>query len=412
VVGAIVAVFASCLGLHATAWAQTYRVLKSFESLGCPSSALTRDAKGNLYGTMACGGDSNSGAIARLAPDGRITVVHHFTGSDGSNPEGDLLRDGAGNLYGTTYEGGASNSGTIYKVTHEGTYSLLHSFAPDSDGSSPVGGLIKDHFGNLYGTAYSHGSLGAGTVFKLAPDATFTVLHSFGTVDGTGYAPSCCLVSDASGNLFGTTQSGGASGSGTVFRLAPDGTHVVLYSFSGGNDGAQPFGLAWGRAGVLYGLTSVGGSDGAGTLFKLAVDGAFSLVHTFTGGAEYPGGGLARDGHGNLYGVATRSVSGPGAVFRVATDGTFTVLYSFTGGNDGSDPRTRPVLDAAGNVYGTATGGGGGYGTIFKLAPDGNLTYFMASDPPPRMVASLSIRGGTSLERPRREAQTEGPSSS
>ncbi|HEY3638385.1 MAG TPA: choice-of-anchor tandem repeat GloVer-containing protein, partial [Rhizomicrobium sp.] len=140
--------------------------------------------KGVLYGTTTTGGSANDGVVFELAPNGTETVLHNFTGgpTDGMQPNyGSLIRDKAGNLYGTTAGGGTHTlGGTVFKLTPDGTESLLYSFTGGSDGASPAGGVILDSTGNLYGTTFGGGSsAGYGVAYKLAPDGTETVLYSF-----------------------------------------------------------------------------------------------------------------------------------------------------------------------------------------------------------------------------------------
>jgi uncharacterized repeat protein (TIGR03803 family) len=357
---------------------QGFRVLKTFDNLGCPSSDTVRDSKGHLYATVACGGDMNQGAVIRLAPDGKLTILHSFAGgSGGENPQGELLRGGDGTLYGTTLLGGFG-AGTIYKVARDGTFTLLHSFTYGVDGGFSRGGLIRDSSDNLYGTAISGGPGGSGTVFRVASDGAFTVLHSFSFEDGTGYGPSCCLVRDGDGNLYGTTSSGGtgpgAFGYGVIYKLAPDGTYTVLHSFTGGEDGAQPFGLVR-FGGAFYGLTSSGGVSLQGTAFKLTAKGTFSVLHSFSG-SDSPTSGLVSDGNGNFYGTSPQGGSrNQGTIFRLSSDGALTVVHEFTGEDDGGAPRSRPVLDDVGNVYGMVIfGNAGTHGKIFRVAADGAYT--------------------------------------
>ncbi|HTV34519.1 MAG TPA: choice-of-anchor tandem repeat GloVer-containing protein, partial [Methylocella sp.] len=221
---------------------------------------------------------SNAGTVFKLAPDGTETVLHAFKGSpsDGSNPSAGLIFDSSGNLYGTTHIGGVAELGTVFKLAPDGTETVLHSFEGPGDGIYPVAGLIFDSSSNLYGTTVNGGAtLAAGAVFKLAPDGTETVLHSF-RGHGDGANPFAGLIADSQGNLYGTTPSGGSSncgaGCGTVFKLAPDGTsYKVLYTFAGGSDGFYPYaGLIADSQGNLYGTTTGGGAnDSNGTVFKL-----------------------------------------------------------------------------------------------------------------------------------------------
>src|ERR1700693_3503348 len=172
-----------------------------------------------------------------------FTLLYSFKGgADGSAPAAGLVRDAAGNLYGTTLGGGTSGEGTAFKLDTTGAETTLHSFGFRSDGRIPLGGLIRDAAGNLYGTASEGGASGQGTVFKLDRTGAETVLHIFTGSSGDGALPGGDLVRDAAGNLYGTTYAGGASDMGTVFRLETTGTETVLYSFRGKPlDGAHPY---------------------------------------------------------------------------------------------------------------------------------------------------------------------------
>src|SRR2546427_770564 len=215
---------------------------------------------------------------------------------------------------------------------------------------------------------------------------TFTLLYSF-TGGSDGANPYARVVRDSKGNLYGTTVNGGnpgcyvGAGCGTVFKLDATGKETVLYSFTGGADGANPSGGLARVQGDLYGATPLGGATGHGTVFKLDTAGKEAgketVLHSFTGaggGGSTPAtGGVVRDVKGNLYGTtAFGGAYGNGTVYKLDTTGKETVLYSFTGGADGAVPRGELVL-AHGNLYGTANRGGdlgcsgGGCGTVFKL---------------------------------------------
>jgi len=260
-------------------------------------------------------------------------------------------------------------------------------------------GLVQDAAGNFYGTTCCDGS-GFGTVFKLDPSGTVTVLYAF-TGGADGGKPMAALVWDSAGNLYGTTSVGGASGQGTVFKLT-SGTETVLYSFTGGADGSGPtITLTIDAAGNLYGTTEGGGSSGFGTVFKVDASGNYSLLHSFTGvpDGNSPLAGVVLDAAGNLYGTTSNggvtggecSTYGCGTVFKVDAANTETVLYSFKGGtsgsSDGAFPNAGLILDASGNLYGTTTEGGplGCYhifygviqnpcGVVFKLDKTGTET--------------------------------------
>jgi uncharacterized repeat protein (TIGR03803 family) len=357
-----------------------YTVLHQFNGAdgATPSSALILDEGGNAYGTTQAGGAGGHGTVFKLAPDGTYTLLHSFTGADGDSPYGGLLRTAGGDLYGTTGLGGVSGYGTIFRIAADGSHTVLHSFG-GADGVSPSDGVMEDASGILHGTTVGGGS-GSGTIFNLTADGAYSIAHTFSGADGgSAYAP---LIADSGGDLYGTTESGGGAGSyGTVFKLAPDGTYTVLHRFPD-STAAYPSGaLALDGSGTVYGTIQQGPSA-YGNVFKLTPDGTYVVLHEFDGtDGAYPLGGVVVDDLGTLYGTTVEGgASGYGTVFKVASDGTYTTLHSFDG-NDGSGPGAAPVLDAAANLYGTtAQGGAFGYGTIFKLAPDGTYTLLHSFD--------------------------------
>ncbi len=260
-----------------------------------------------------------------------FSVIHNFTGgNDGGNPLAGFTIDTAGNLYGTTNAGGVYGAGTIFKVTGTREEIVLHSFAGGTDGANPQASLVTDAAGNLYGTTNAGGPSGAGTVFKVTAKGKETVLYGFtGKADGAN--PQASLAMDAAGNLYGTASAGGSNGNGTVFSLAPQKTggrwsEKVLYSFGNGTDGAVPVaGVTFDAAGNLYGTTSAGGTYGYGIVFRLKP-----------------------------------SKSG----------WTESVLHDFQNSSDGAVPYAGLIFDKLGNLYGAATEGGtGGGGTVFQLTP-------------------------------------------
>jgi uncharacterized repeat protein (TIGR03803 family) len=281
-------------------------------------------------------------AVSALALDSE-TVLHSFSGgSDGAVGGTQLVADSAGNLYGTTLSGGHKSTGcqvytgvpgcgVVFKLTPEAHGSwketVLYTFSGGKDGAHPVGGVILDSAGNLYGTTWN-GGVGVGVVFKLTPRVhgpwAETVLYTFA---GEGEFPFSGVILDSSGNLYGTATEGGEYGHGVVFKLTPRAqgpwAETVLYDFPGITDGNAPFGaLAFDSVGNLYGVTYVGGdtsvtcygNTGCGVVFKLS---------------------------------PTRS----GAW-------TETLLHAFTGGPDGAVPLLGVILDSRGNVYGTTLFGG------------------------------------------------------
>ncbi len=236
-----------------------------------PSAGLIHDAKGNLYSTTVGGGKYDWGAVFRVSSTGKETVLFSFAGgAAGQNPFAGVVRDAAGNFYGTTSYGGAFNMGTVFEVDRTGKQTVLHSFTGGPDGGLPFAGLAPDGE-DLYGTTESGGSFGNGTVFKVDKGGKVTVVHSF-TGGEDGATPFAGLIHDASGNLYGTTANGGAFGGGTVFKMDTAGNETVLHSFTyfGADGGVPVASVILDAAGNIYGTTENGGAFGFGTVFKIA----------------------------------------------------------------------------------------------------------------------------------------------
>jgi uncharacterized repeat protein (TIGR03803 family) len=277
-------------------------------------------------------------------------------------------------------------------------YQVLRTFQGGIQGSFP-GPLVLDSAGNLFGLAAGGGNLacnqgaGCGLVFKLDPTGVETVLHAF-TEGSEGEYFNSGLAEDSS-NVYGTSIGGGTgkcyfgTGCGVVFKVdKATGQDTVLYRFSGGTDGADPYApVILDAAGNLYGTTGGGGiPGGGGTVFKLDPGGHETVLYSFSGkqrgDGSLPTGRLIRDQAGNLYGTTIAGGSGFGCnkagcgiVFKVAPSGMETVLYRFSGGADGSMPSTELIRDSKGNLYGTTFSGGSAAchcGTIFKIGPLGN----------------------------------------
>jgi uncharacterized repeat protein (TIGR03803 family) len=348
-----------------------------------PQAGLLADAKGNLYGTTLHGGTADAGTIFKIGRRGSETVLYTFTGgADGAFPRSTLISDANGNLYGTTIAGGEHSSGAVFKLSLDNVQSVLYSFEPYSHGTNPQAGLLLDGKGNLYGTTENGGDFncdvdfGCGVVFKLAPDNTETILHTFEWGNDGAY-PITNLVSDKSGNLYGTTTWGGdancgPNGCGIVFRIGADGNYRVLHAFKGESDGAVPqAGVIIDAKGNLYGTTSQGGVANAGTVFRISPGGKERTLLAFDGaaGGVGPYAPLMVDERGNLYGTTSAGgASNAGTVFKLSPRGRFTVLYSFTGDSDGANPYAELIMDANGNLYGTTEfGGANRNGTVFKI---------------------------------------------
>ncbi len=391
------------------------------------------DSRGNFYGTTEQGGPNGPHGYGTA-----FKLTHHqggwiFTplyafggGQDGSGPAARVIIGPDGSLYGTTRSGGGTGCGgngcgTVFNLRPPPSTSasilggwmetVLYRFTGGNDGSVPAGDLVFDQSGNLYGTASAGGSSGKGVVYELTPSNgnwAESVLWTF-TGGSDGGQPTGGVIFDSAGNLYGAAQLGGASGYGSVFRLAPAGggwSQSTLYSFQNGSDGANPTGgLTFDSSGDLYGSTASSGSHGGGTIFELKPQQngtwTFSLLDALngqTGGG--PQASLTRNTAGNVYGTAYKDgADGYGSVLTlISSNGSwvYTDLHDFTFGNDGAEPAGTLVLDANGNLYGTALAGGTyGYGVVFEITP----LLITTSSLPAGTVnipysATLSVTGG------------------
>jgi uncharacterized repeat protein (TIGR03803 family) len=358
---------------------------------------LTLDRGGNLYGTTPVNsGGSGAGSVFKMTHrNGGWTLAPVFN----SGSYGDVTIGPNGSLYLTgVYGQGTHGAGSVFNLKPPvhflpnllapWTATVLHVFEGDSDGAGPYGGVVFDQAGNIYGTTTAGpGSRGFGAVYELSPSGgggyTENVIYVFSGTDGQ--MPLSKLAIDAAGNLYGTTVLGGAFGNGTVFKLSYSAgsgwTETFLYSFTGGADGANPYGgLILDATGNLYGATPGPFSSGvAGTIFKLTSSGDSLTLSTIfslgNGGNECgPRGTPVMDAAGNLYDTTTCLGShGGGTVFKLThINGgwTSTLLHDFGSGNDGIFPQAGVTVDANGNLYGTTSAGGAnGNGIVFEITP-------------------------------------------
>jgi uncharacterized repeat protein (TIGR03803 family) len=410
-----------------------------------PKGALTQLADGNFYGTTTLGGVNNLGSVFQITPAGVLSTLVNFTGSTGTalgaTPQGALITGPDGALYGTTNAGGLNNVGSVFKVTSGGLFTTLVNFtaAPSlgrliqgADGAlfgatlggggangygtlfeAPLGGaprllntlvpvsgttalnaragLLLGADGNYYGTTNSGGTTNNGSIYQLTPTGVYNTLVSFTGTTGVnpGSSPQAALILGGDGNYYGTTNGGGSSGVGTVFKMTPAGAQSVLINFtgsSGANLGSNPQGPpTLGTDGNYYGTTATGGTGGNfGTVYKLTPAGVLTTLVNFTGttgavlGAA-PSGVLAQGLDGNYYGTTSSGgLNGFGSLFKVTPDGVFTSLASFSGTTGallGSAPTGGLFAGVDGCFYGvTVTGGNYGFGVLFRLAPDSSVT--------------------------------------
>jgi uncharacterized repeat protein (TIGR03803 family) len=394
------AILAVTLMLTAGGWAaSSEKVLFDFTvgSDGAyPTSGLVFDTKGNLYGTTENGGANFYGTVFQLTHSKSgwtENVLYSFTnGSDGAYPSGALVFDKAGNLYGTAVSGGSTSCsngcGTVFELVPGSggswTFSVIYSFTGGKDGFAPAyGSLILDKAGNLYGTA-EMGGKGAGTVFELIHSKggwKEKTLYQFAGGSDAGF-PLAGLSWDAASNLYGATVRGGTSNAGAVFQLK----HIkagwkekVIYSFTGGNDGAYPEygGVTLNAAGDVYGAVAGGGASGQGVVFELKPSKSGwkeSVLYSFTGGSDggQPFAGLTFNPAGNLFGATAYGANGDGTVFELAhtkSGWKESTLHIFAV-SDGAFPYGSVVLDGKGRLYGTTfRGGSGSAGVVFEVTP-------------------------------------------
>jgi uncharacterized repeat protein (TIGR03803 family) len=386
--------------LASSAWAAgTTTLLYSFTGNAggeYTDTELVRDSAGNLYGTSVQGGAYGSGTVFRVTPAGAHNVLYSFTGgADGGEPYKGVTLDAHGNLYGTAVTGGGGacegGCGVVFKVSYCGgvwTQSVIHAFT-GADGSGPGSPVSIDRNGNIYGTTPTGGSMGVGVVYQLTPGQagwTFRVIHTFtGGADGAGGSAGRLLI-DARGRLYGVCTVGGVNGSGNVYRLAQNTgkwQFSTLYAFKDQPDGASPYGgLIFDKLGNLYGTTYYAGANDVGTVYELShSNGTWteSVLYSFKGGTDgaSPISKLVSDAAGNLYGT-TSDGGAPscvcGVIFKLApgANGNWseTVVYRFPGTPKPGFAYNGMVSDGKRNFYGaTVHGGASNDGAIYKFTP-------------------------------------------
>jgi len=406
------------------AGAQTETTLYTFGTIGSfndgyyPFAGLVQGRDGNFYGTTEQGGtngevDVGDGTVFRINPSGVYTSLYSFGSStnDGANPYAGLVQGSDGNFYGTTYYGGTNDNGTVFRISPSGSETVLYQFGPSTQGidnasggslsyaaggANPAAGLVQGSDSNFYGTTSTGGNCyNCGTVFRISPSGAYTNLYFFGSSTNDGAYPLAGLVQGSDGNFYGTTYYGGTNYVGTVFRISPSGSETVLYQFGGSpTDGYGPqAGLVQGSDGNFYGTTYYGGTNYVGTVFQISPSGAYTNLYSFgsspTDGYN-PQAGLVQGSDGNFYGTTSQGGTNFdlnslaydfGTIFRISPSGVYTSLFSFDSEPNGEvDPVAGLVQGSDGSFYGTTSGGGpqggpggvfqgdGYLGTIFKLS--------------------------------------------
>ena len=368
-----------------------------------PYAAPVQGIDGNFYGTTIYGGSYAGayGTIYKITPTGKLTTLYSFCGESacdyGAYPYAGLLLASNGELYGTTF----GSLGMVFKITTKGQLTTVYTFCSltdCADGEQPYAGLIQAGNGNFYGTTSEGGvpsSDGFGTVFELTPSGALTTLYSFcsqpNCTDGQGpYTP---LVQATNGDFYGATvDAGPPPGTGTMYRITPTGSLTTLYTFcleQGCPSGYHPSGLIQATDGDLYGTTEEGGAFGFGTVFKMTPGGKLTTLYSFCSQGQpycldgaYPIGGVIQATDGNFYGTTSAGGAGyalspgilsGGTIFKITPSGTLTTLYNFCsqlGCTDGSGPQAGLFQATSGVFLGTTRVGGTGAsnGTVFRLS--------------------------------------------
>ncbi len=389
----------------------TFTNLVSFDGTNgySPRGTLVQGRDGHLYGVAGS-------TVFKMTLDGTLTLLASFNGTNGISPQAGLVQGTNGDFYGTTIIGGPSfregdpnhqGYGTVFRVTPDGVLTSLVSFN-GTNGARPVAALVQGADGNFYGSTHMGGQyddqaiFDYGTLFRVTPGGVLTTLVSFNNSEPSGSDPWGALVQGSDGQLYGTTRQGGGSanasgwGAGTLFRMDLAGTIIVLSPLDGTNFTGSMFGLVQGLDGNFYG-TGLGGTNYGpmglpfGKVFRATPEGVLTTVASFNGtnGATPRGLMLARDG--NFYGLTglggtnyDGSWDGSyGTIFQLTPDGKLTTLVSFDGTN-GNNPFGGLVQASDGNLYGmTMWGGAYGDGLVFRL-----------SVPMPPVLQSLSQTNG------------------
>jgi uncharacterized repeat protein (TIGR03803 family) len=383
-----------CLAAFANAQNYKFSVIYSFPNTGSGPSRVSNnlilDGAGNLYGVSAQGGKYQQGTVFEVTQTGKLTVLYSFKGSpDGAGPLSSLFRDAAGNLYGTTFAGGITSQcangdtgcGAVYKLTPTGKETVLYAFSGSSDGALPTMSVAVDNAGNVYGTtlndAEAGGDAGNGLVYKISSNGTFTALHTFCLVDPScsdGQYPTSGPVLDRQGNVYGVTAGGGQFNGGTFYKVTPAGDESVIFDFANEYESQTSGNLSRDAKGSFYGVTATGtlNTVDGGKIFKVTANGAENVPYAFCvlpgcPAGDEPEAPLQIDSSGNIFGVVTYGgKNGSGGVFKITPNGNETLIYNFPAGFSSYGV----VMDTSGNLFGVSINGGKfNAGEVYKLSP-------------------------------------------
>jgi uncharacterized repeat protein (TIGR03803 family) len=358
--------------------------IHDFCNTPCPNSpqyvgVISQGRDGNMWSTTPEGGKNGIGAAFKITPVGKFTDVHDFDSSTvppEGTPYSGLTLGTDGNFYGTMKNGGANDAGAVFRMTPRGKVTILYSFTGGNDGKGPLAPPVEGSDGNFYGTSETGGIYGFGTIYKITPAGKLTTLHQFNPSNGDGSYPIAPLVHGTDGKFYGTTYEGSLEGNcgfdnicATVFQITPAGVYQQIYIFAFNTQ--LTAGLVQGCDGNLYGTTFDQGADKFGQVFRITIKGVFKDLYDFKGeddGANpYAGLTLATDC--NFYGVTLdKGADGFGTVYEISRKGKFTLKDPLDGTNGGNSS-VNLILHTNGTLYGDALIGGKttNVGTFFKV---------------------------------------------
>jgi uncharacterized repeat protein (TIGR03803 family) len=366
--------------LSTATFAQTPTTIYNFTSaagnVAVPTAygVTVQGRDGNLYSATGSGGANSAGGIYVVTPAGTLTTIYSFPGSYVGCQAG-LALGNDGNFYGDCFGHGTFGYGLLYKVTPAGVYTELHDFSnTGGDGGQPNGPPVAAKDGNLYGTTQLGGANGNGTIYKIAPNGAVTIFYSFLGGAG-GSTPNASLIQGTDGNLYGSTSAGGTNGSGTIFKITTKGKLTVLHAFNFTDGTAPDSALVQGTDGNFYGATFQGGTNNFGVVFKITASGKFTLLHNFDVNTDgsYCFAAMVQGTDGNFYGTTNDYQSTQDTIYKVSLKGVYSVVYQFDGTSStlGFSPANALVQNTNGLLYGatsfSASGGTGGEGTIYTL---------------------------------------------
>jgi uncharacterized repeat protein (TIGR03803 family) len=368
----------------------TFTVLKhmDYDSTGGSCyGTLIQDPDSSFYGFGRIGGKYKVGTLFKITSKGSFTVIKHLTAKTGVDVRGKLLPVNDSTFYALAGGGGSNGNGSIFKITKSGNITVIKNFYEYTSGSEPYGTLVKGYDGNFYGMTSNGGPKSRqGVVFQLTSSGGYKVLKEF-QFEITGSHPYGGLTLGADSALYGMTRHGGPFGAGTIFKITPSGTFTILKSLDRSPGCANyPWGsLLQASPGIFYGMAyRASGNQLGGAIFKITAAGAYTTLATLPNVHQgmYPQGGLIQANDGFFYGMARDGgARGFGTIFKLCTNNSLTTLFSFDDTSSGGHPYGDLMQASDGNFYGmTNDGGKNKVGTIFKFTPSGKLTVLRHLD--------------------------------